>query len=1639
MKRMRKIYVVILVFFLGLFIIPNTFAADNVIKVSGVKTRDEFQKIIDDAKEGSIIEIDSVYYGDVPDNEAERLANQIVIDKNISIRGQGSGSILAFELIIKKRDGKVPTNVSLSNYSTSSAIKLTDEYAVDIQTPITLNIDKLTIFEIYRRPTTPTKINVAALNIESEASGSTININNSLINSSYDGILFKDVSNITLNVKNSSFGGGQIAIDLRNGSNNKLYFSENCKINARSQFFRNDDAIFISNQKSLLIDIKDTTIQAEDSGEDSAATPDYVFSFDDDNKSTDSIIYLHGNTKIIDKALNAGSAVFNFGKSNTPADNNRFIYMHTVEFINYANKNVYFLFKYNSSSEYAVVGIKDIGGATTVQTYDIGSTISKSDLSYQDTVNKDGRIYKLKNIEYVKANGIVDVVETLNDETITVKENMDIYPNYLKQLNIKIFSSPKTFNALEGDSYSTFKNQEEIKTLLESLSDSKTLNKEFVKFVEQEDESIEINDDYNFTKDITIMPKYDVIVTVDGIEFRIEEGKALKDITDTRLQELKTKDNKTFSRFVKDGETFKENEEIHENITLTVKQNVKVTIDGTIYEIEEGLKKDSLNEEARNKLKSMQEVDDKIFSKFVDAEGTEIDADYQFVKDTTVNPEYNVKVTVYLKDEKKEYTLKEKENLTNLQEAEKSELESFKTKGNHTFSRFVLENGETFEETTTIDKNITIYIKQKVKITIDGSIYEIEEGLKKDSLNEEARNKLKSMQEVDDKIFSKFVDIDGKEINNDYQFVKDTTVTPEYNVKVTVYLKEEKKEYTLKEKQNLTNLQEKEKKDLESFKTKGNHTFSRFVLENDETFEETTSIDKNITIYIKQKVKITIDGSIYEIEEGLKKDSLNEEAKEKLQALEEIKDKEFVKFVDADGKEINNDYQFVKDTVITPEYNVKVTIYLKEEKKEYTLKEKQNLTDLQEAEKSELESFKTKGNHAFSRFVLENGETFKETTSIKENTIIYIKQNFIVTIAEKDYILEEGKKLSSSTEILKALNSLAKVDNKIFEYYYNVDNPSDIITAETIITDDISIKAKYDIIVTIKDKEFTLDEGQSLNELSEDGKRELEELKNVTNKEFVEYLNDKGETVELTTRLNENTKIKARYNVVITIDGIEFRIEEGKTLKDITDTKLQELKTKDNKTFSRFVKDGETFKEDAEIHENITLSIKQNIKVTIKEKDYFLEEGKKLKDSSKIVEALDSLKNVKNKTLKEYYNLDTNEVITKDSVINDNIKIGAKYKIDVIIENKTYSLDEGQSLNELSEDGKRELEELKNVTNKEFVEYLNDKGETVELTTRLNENTKIKARYNVVITIDGIEFRIEEGKTLKDITDTKLQELKTKDNKTFSRFVKDGETFKEDAEIHENITLSIKQNIKVTIKEKDYFLEEGKKLKDSSKIVEALDSLKNVKNKTLKEYYNLDTNEVITKDNVVNTNIKIGARYTIIVTIDDKDYVLNENATLNDLPLEVLQNLKDIMAKEHFVRLVGNDDKTIELDTKLTENTTITFKYDILITIGEEKFVLEEGKTLNDLDVSSKNRLEKLTEPKKGYAFTGYKNLKTGKIITNATPITEDIELELVFEKIVADVPKTIDNIITYVFLGIISIFTTTSGIVFLKRKYNTK
>ena len=83
MKRMRKIYVVILVFFLGLFIIPNTFAADNVIKVSGVKTRDEFQKIIDDAKEGSIIEIDSVYYGDVPDNEAERLANQIVIDKNI--------------------------------------------------------------------------------------------------------------------------------------------------------------------------------------------------------------------------------------------------------------------------------------------------------------------------------------------------------------------------------------------------------------------------------------------------------------------------------------------------------------------------------------------------------------------------------------------------------------------------------------------------------------------------------------------------------------------------------------------------------------------------------------------------------------------------------------------------------------------------------------------------------------------------------------------------------------------------------------------------------------------------------------------------------------------------------------------------------------------------------------------------------------------------------------------------------------------------------------------------------------------------------------------------------------------------------------------------------------------------------------------------------------------------------------------------------------------------------------------------------------------------------------------------------------------------------------------------------------------
>ena len=141
------------------------------------------------------------------------------------------------------------------------------------------------------------------------------------------------------------------------------------------------------------------------------------------------------------------------------------------------------------------------------------------------------------------------------------------------------------------------------------------------------------------------------------------------------------------------------------------------------------------------------------------------------------------------------------------------------------------------------------------------------------------------------------------------------------------------------------------------------------------------------------------------------------------------------------------------------------------------------------------------------------------------------------------------------------------------------------------------------------------------------------------------------------------------------------------------------------------------------------------------------------------------------------------------------------------------------------------------------------------------------------------------------------------------------------------------------------------------------------------------------------------------------------------------------MEKENFSRLVDKNDETISLDTAIHENTVIKTKFNITVKIGDETFTLEEGKSLSDLEEDAKTKLNSLKKSTTGKKFVGYKDLKTGKIITDKTIINSDTELEILFEAV--SVPKTFDNIIAYIIAFITSLGTTIGGIVFLKRKNN--
>ena len=253
--------------------------------------------------------------------------------------------------------------------------------------------------------------------------------------------------------------------------------------------------------------------------------------------------------------------------------------------------------------------------------------------------------------------------------------------------------------------------------------------------------------------------------------------------------------------------------------------------------------------------------------------------------------------------------------------------------------------------------------------------------------------------------------------------------------------------------------------------------------------------------------------------------------------------------------------------------------------------------------------------------------------------------------------------------------------------------------------------------------------------------------------------------------------------------------------------------------------------------------------------------------------------------------------------------------------------------------------------------------------------------------------------------------------------------------------------VQIIIGDDKFRLAEGQNLNNLSQEGKiALNNLKNTKNKTFVKYVDGNGNE-IDFDEEIHSNMVIKGVYKITVTIDDKEYTLDEGKTLEDLDEEAKQKLEELKSikDKDFSRFVA-DGKTVDMNTKLYQNTKIIPKYNIKVTVGVETFTLEEGMTLKDLSAADKEKLTELKNQGINQKFVGFRNVETKKMVSEDEAIDKDIILEPVFEKIISNVPNdksqenktknptTLDRIGNYFLVGIISLLSII-GINFKKIK----
>ncbi len=1544
-------------------------------------------------------------------------SGEYVIDKDVTIKGDyGQKPFSNTKFSGKMRIAEGAKNVTIEGIQFGIYMVNKSRILFDVQTPVNLTLKNFTSYTLTREYA---KLDIVCVNVNENAGGSTINMDNFYGESFYDVIRVQSGNNV-INI-NDSYLSGQVCLDIdaakssSKASNNKITVT-NTEIKGRAWSRssdgsaedvegrtdgRDDEIISYRNQSGLEMIFENCNISDVDTI--FSNLPTHLLDFNGDTNENVKT-YFRGNTKLVDTDK-ANSTFFNFS-TDKPSNNNYIYIAPTVTFEPEIKSEGSFADKYNESEAYKVVGIYDMYGAQTIRLYDDSINnrkVLESDLPQKPTEDEG---YRLKSWGYLAEDGTHTSFDVKND---TLDQNMDLIPKYVKLYKVVI--GGQTFKLEENQTLQNFfdtdtENGTNAQTALNNLKEEGNGTKQFKEYVNGDGEVVDVNTPIN--KDMEITAKFTVTVSFKGKTYTLDQGQNLTNLQSNEKEEIdsgKVVENKVFSHFIDDdGTEIDDDTAIEKNTNLTAKYNVLITIDdGVVITLAEGGKISEASAEDLEKINSVKNKPGKDFAHF-DQEGAPVvESVTAFYVNTTLTPKYTVTVTV----DNVEFTLDENQTLQQYIDAAKHDsntlnekLEKIKESSNGTkqFNCYVDETGTKIELNTPITKHTTITAKfdVTVTITISGHEYTIEQNQTLNDLEQTAKEELQKLEQVTEKEFSHYENEDGEKIDYTTQITKNTKLTPKYNVKVTI----NGEEYTIKEGQNLTNLDENGLAALTTLKDEENATkkFKELRDELGATITEEQALSKNLTLTAIFEVDVVIEGQKFTVEQGTKLSEI-ESAQSLLNELKGKSDKKFLKFVDDEENTVDENTEFLKHTNVSTKYEVTVTF----KGEEFKLAEGDTLADLSSEDTEKLNGLKEEANRTFAYFEDEGHEKVTDETPITKNTTLTAVYGITVTFKDKTFGLKNDQTLGDLTVEEKAeLEELKKEANKQFKEFVSK-GTSDVISDETPITHNIELEAKYTVNVKISGTDYTIDENQTLNDLDGAGKEALNALKGTDGTKTFAYFKGNGTRIEEGTALSENTEITAVYEVTVTYGEKTFTLEEGQSLGEEKLNELNELAKLENKVFSYFVnEEGTTITSETTFSKNTTLTPKYNVKITIGGKDYTLEEGQNLTNLDEGgKEALNALKETDGTKQFAYFKGNGTK-IEENAEITENTEITAVYNVTVTFNGDVYTLEEGQKLSNLSPEEKGKLDSAKEIEGKHFSHFVDQDDNKIEDETPINKNVTLTAKYNIKITISGEDYYIVDGESLENLNEdgkAKLNSLKeTNGTKHFIYFKGNGVRIEENTPISENTEITAVYGVTVTYDGHSQEVEEGQSLGEER--LGELEEFANVENKIFTQFVDEEGTNV-TSDTTFTKDTTLTAKYNIKVTISGNEYIIEEGQNLTNLDgngKSALEALKETDDTKSFGYFKGNGTK-IDESTALSENTEITPVYMVTVTFKDEEFVLEEGQSLQNLDETNKGKLDGLKE-EANRTFAYFENEEHEKV-TDETPITKNTTLTAVYGVIV--------------------------------------